>query len=48
MNLHNCRIKRVYLKTNYNQFKVEIYGNNSNFIRFNRSGINRQNETSKG
>ena len=25
--MHNCKIKRVYLKTNYNQFKVKVYGN---------------------
>ena len=41
--MHNCKIKRVYLVTNYNQFKVKVYGNNSNFIRFNRPRINRQN-----
>lgn len=43
MNLQNCKIKRVYLITNYKQFKVKIYGkHNSNFIGFNRLGIDRQ------
>lgn len=42
MNSQNCSIKRVYLIINNNQFKLTIYGNNSDFIRKYRPRVYRQ------
>lgn len=44
MNSQGCKIKRVYLKINYNNYLITIYGKqvNSNFIRKYKSFYDRQ------